>query len=302
MDFKQGTCRAKVLRHKRRKTNEIQCSFRFLKFYFGPFVLHGWLWSVALKEERDFMNAFSLFCGDFLAHENCEKISVADGQIRRVVVTPVRVWNWKHLLTKPNGMLWHDEGCDHSHWLSWKLELVVNNTNLQVSELNTVFMELIYASGTQTKPVLSRGMEMRFAALCLLPCYQSTHSYQHAGSLGPAACHSCRRRKWAYTLNKSPLYLSCYSQTQTQMRCQKPCVGITTGQDRGRIVLIMLTEAGSGKREEGAAMNRVTRAYAFDCSSFSPVHFHEAWSWGDKLIGHLWVLLITKQVFCLVEI
>lgn len=67
--------------------------------------------------------------------------------------------NWKHLLTKQNGMLWHHEGCYHLHRLSRKLRLRSTTQLCQVSKLSTIIMLLIYAPATQTKPLWSRGMK-----------------------------------------------------------------------------------------------------------------------------------------------
>lgn len=161
---------------------------------------------------------------------NCWNIAVTDGRIPPVVVPACAgfVQNWKHLLTKQNGMLWHHEGCHHLHRLSWKLRLI---STVQIKTLHYYHVAHLCTWYTNWTFVKQR-YEMLYAALCLLPCYQSTRSYQHLSCtqghwvLPPVPAVSGWSGVTPWTRHHFIFPATVCLKTATEIRCQKPCVGI----------------------------------------------------------------------------
>lgn len=234
-DFKQSACRAEALRHEKRKTNGIQRSCRFLKFHFGSLVLRRWLWSVAVNEESDlfFLKKIHFLCFVMVftsiirsSWKLLEYIShwLSDSTCRgaeRETSAYERKWDAMTPWGAPSFAL-----------IVLEAEVDINNTNLSsVKTLHYYHVAHLCTWYTNWTFVKQR-YEMLYAALCLLPCYQSTRSYQHLSCtqghwvLPPVPAVSGWSGVTPWTRHHFIFPATVCLKTPTEIRCQKPCVGI----------------------------------------------------------------------------
>lgn len=208
-----------------------------LKFHFGSLVLHRWPWSVAMNKESDFLKKINFLCfvmvftsiirsswklleysSDWLSDSTCRGTSMR--------------WICAELETSAYETKWDAMtpwGVPSFTLIVLEAEVDINSTNEKTLHYyHVAHLCTWYTNWTFVK----QRYEMLYAALCLLPCYQSTRSYQHLSCtqghwvLPPVPAVSGWSGVTPWTRHHFIFPATVCLKTPTEIRCQKPCVGI----------------------------------------------------------------------------